>query len=345
MNFDFKLKGTEKVTDFYSSTSKKPMVSVCVQTYNQEKYIHKCLDGILNQKTNFEYEILLGEDESNDGTRDICISYAKKFPDKIRLFLHDRSNVINFDGCASGKYNSLYNLHQSRGEYIAICEGDDYWTDTLKLQKQIDFLELNYDYGMVYSDVYLMDEKGNRIKSNEAYEKSKERFESGYLYWNLLHKNFIQTLTVCVQKKLFVQYFNKFPNEEFAFDLRYWLFISCRTKIKFMDEKMASYRIHNLGLSRSNRFFAKRRPLVKQSAIIDYFELEKTFEKTNKTVLSDVLYDLVFVNDLDKLEKVPIMTFLKKRPKYFFLILFSFLRRLTNLLLIVNKNKDKKKLV
>jgi glycosyltransferase involved in cell wall biosynthesis len=121
------------------------MVSVCIQTYNHEKYIAQCLENVLNQKANFLWEIILGEDESSDSTREICIDYSRRFPDKIKLFLHSRSNVIYVNGNATGRNNLIQNLTNAKGKYIALCEGDDYWTDQYKLQKQVDFLEANPD--------------------------------------------------------------------------------------------------------------------------------------------------------------------------------------------------------
>ncbi len=135
------------------SSKNSPLVSVCVQTYNQESYIRECLDGILMQQTTFPYEIILGEDESSDGTRDICKAYAKKHPDKIRLFLRSRKDVIYINGNATGRYNFIENLKACSGKYIALCEGDDYWTDPLKLQKQVDFLEGNLEFGICFHNV------------------------------------------------------------------------------------------------------------------------------------------------------------------------------------------------
>lgn len=122
-----------------------PLVSVVCVTYNHEKYISQCLDSFLMQETNFDYEIILGEDESKDGTREICISYAEKHPKKIRLFLRSREDVIYINGQATGRYNLIESLKACKGKYIALCEGDDYWTDPLKLQKQVDLLEQNAD--------------------------------------------------------------------------------------------------------------------------------------------------------------------------------------------------------
>jgi len=121
-----------------------PFVSVHVITYQHAKYIAKCLDGILMQKTDFPFEIVIGEDESTDGTREICINYAKKYRDKIRLFLRDRKQSVITSSTGNKIYlNGILTLRSCNGKYIALCEGDDYWTDPLKLQKQMDFLNIN----------------------------------------------------------------------------------------------------------------------------------------------------------------------------------------------------------
>src|SRR4051812_49947536 len=99
-----------------------PKVSVLVFTYNHVNFISKCLDGILSQITNFCFDIYIGEDESSDGTREVCIQYASKYPDKIRLILHHRINNIKINGFPSGRFNSVYGYLTARGKYIALCE-------------------------------------------------------------------------------------------------------------------------------------------------------------------------------------------------------------------------------
>src|SRR3954469_1879083 len=119
MNFtDFKAKFQRKVVEeFLNSVPDNPLVSVCVQTYQHIAYIKDCLEGILMQQTNFPFEILLGEDQSADGTREICVEYAQKYPDKIRLFLHHRENNIKTNDRPTAKFNFLYSLFSSRGKY------------------------------------------------------------------------------------------------------------------------------------------------------------------------------------------------------------------------------------
>ncbi|MDX1760578.1 MAG: glycosyltransferase [Christiangramia sp.] len=121
-----------------------------VQTFQHESYIGPCLEGILNQHTDFPFEILLGEDGSSDGTREICQKYAARFPDKIRLFLHHPENKIKVQHMNTGNFNALYNFYSAKGKYIAFCEGDDIWVDSGKLQKQVDLLEAQPDLSLCF---------------------------------------------------------------------------------------------------------------------------------------------------------------------------------------------------
>jgi len=131
---------------------KRPKVSVSVATYNHEKYIGRALDSILMQKVNFEYEIVIGEDCSTDHTREIVLSYKDRYPEKIRLLLHE-SNV--------GMLENLKQLVlECNGQYVAKLEGDDYWTDPQKLQKQVTFLDCHPDYVACAHNVHIVDENG-----------------------------------------------------------------------------------------------------------------------------------------------------------------------------------------
>lgn len=111
------------------------LVSICCQAYNHKDYIVKALDGFLMQKTNFEFEILLRDDASTDGTSEICKKYANKYSDKIKLLAYTENQY------QKGVSPFIDNVKRAKGKYIAMCEGDDFWTDPLKLQKQVDGLE------------------------------------------------------------------------------------------------------------------------------------------------------------------------------------------------------------
>jgi glycosyltransferase involved in cell wall biosynthesis len=127
-----------------------PMVSVLVTTYQHSKFIRECLDGILMQKTDYPYEIIIGEDESTDGTREICKEYAERHQDKIRLFLRDQNISHYKSGNTSVLFNWYFLFMSVRGKYIFNCEGDDYWTDERKLIKQINILDNNPKYSFCF---------------------------------------------------------------------------------------------------------------------------------------------------------------------------------------------------
>ncbi len=138
-------------------------INICVLTYNHEKFIEECLDGILKQKVDFSYEVVIGDDCSTDRTRKICQKYIEKYPDRIRLI------------CSKKNIGMISNWHKILsvciGKYIALCEGDDYWTDPYKLQKQVDFLESNPDYVVCYQDAKIINEKGVIINSKYGPKK------------------------------------------------------------------------------------------------------------------------------------------------------------------------------
>ena len=124
---------------------KAPLVSVQMATYNHERYIRRAIESVLEQKTDFPFELVIGEDCSQDKTRDICIEYQKRYPDKIRvLWWHE--NVRKLGG------NSRRIAARCRGKYIAVCEGDDFWVSPQKLQKQVNILERNPSVGLCFTD-------------------------------------------------------------------------------------------------------------------------------------------------------------------------------------------------
>ena len=120
---------------------KSPLVSVCIFTYQHVAYIAECIESVLRQETDFPVEIVIGEDGSDDGTREIREKYAQQNPGKIRVISRSRKDVIYINGNPTGRFNFLETIKVLRGKYIAMVDGDDYWTDPLKLQKQADILE------------------------------------------------------------------------------------------------------------------------------------------------------------------------------------------------------------
>lgn len=141
-----------------------PLVSVWMITYNHEKYIRQSLEGAVSQKTNFAFEIIIGEDCSTDGTRAIVEEFESRYPDIIVPIYHE-TNV----GAMRNAYEYCY--PRLSGKYVACLEGDDYWIDENKLQKQVDFLEANPDYAIYCHRVYELSD-GNELRETGLFSSA-----------------------------------------------------------------------------------------------------------------------------------------------------------------------------
>ncbi|PAU93171.1 hypothetical protein CK503_13510 [Aliifodinibius salipaludis] len=287
MNFtEFKNKFQKVSVEHYSNNvPKEPIISVSVHTYQHANYIEDCLKGILMQETEFSFEILLGEDASTDGTREICIEYAKKYPEKIRLFLHKRANNIQIQNRPSGRFNFLYNLHNARGKYIAICEGDDYWTDPLKLQKQVEFMERHNEYSLCFHNSKVMYENGN--KSPHLFRKLENR---KYNIEELIKGPWF----VPTQSILFRSRFLEIPrwiNYLFGGDYALQLILADKGPFYCLNDTMSVYRKNNTGISSGGdaRMFAQY--LINVLTYFDYyseFRYHKKIEKRKKEIIHEL---------------------------------------------------------
>jgi len=263
----------EEVVELSNKLDNRPLVSVCIQTYQHVNYISDCLEGILNQKTNFKYEILIGEDESNDGTLDVCMSYAKKHPEIIRLFLHKRINNIAINGQPSGRFVFLSNLFLARGKYIALCEGDDYWTDPYKLQKQVDFLEANEEAVGTFHVCNTI-RNGEVVKTSQAVEEPIDSVEKLFKNWREIH-----TLSLVFRNadEIIPAYAIKKVR---AGDLLLCTYLLSRGSLYSLKDNMGNYRKHEGGVSKS-------------------YELGKEllFKSSNMLFLQELLTDIRYEKD------------------------------------------------
>ncbi|MCC6762259.1 MAG: glycosyltransferase [Chitinophagaceae bacterium] len=152
-------------------------------TYNHEKYIAQAIEGVLLQKTNFPFELIIGEDCSSDSTKDICIDYQIKYPDIIKLYLPEKNKGM--------QRNFFETMELALGKYIALCDGDDFWTDPDKLQKQVDALEKNQQAVLCFHPMTELHQNGDIFpqKSSVFHRPLNDRIA-------LLNINFISTLTV-----------------------------------------------------------------------------------------------------------------------------------------------------
>jgi glycosyltransferase involved in cell wall biosynthesis len=284
------------VQEYPHRVASKPLVSVVVQTYQHARYIKTCLEGILSQKTDFSVEILLGEDDSTDGTRQLCMDYANRYPDKIRLFLHARANNLGINGYPSGRFNFLYNLFSSRGRYIAICEGDDYWIDPNKLQKEVEFLENYPAYLMVTTDVILVDEHGQPVDDNTVMIRQRKARKPDLSFYDLLQFNQVNTLTTCIRAECLKELSTRLIKEDldFVYDYWYWLHVALRGRIRVFYEKTGAYRIHSNGLSRQEGFLKSYRPLVKYDALRKYLQASSDREiKSHSSIIFRTIFLLI----------------------------------------------------
>ena len=277
----FKKKYEKKeVKEWPNAVNQLPMVSICVQTYQHAAYIQECLDGILMQKTTFPFEILLGEDDSTDGTREICLEYAEKFPDKIRLYLHHRENNIKIGGQATGRFNFVYNLYSAKGKYIALCEGDDYWTNPLKLQKQVDFMEKILDFGICFHKVEVF----QQTKSILLEDTITREVPEVTTIRELAKGNFIHTPSVLFRNDF------KIPKWFLMTTLGDWslyMTIIKDKKIIKLQDNMAVYRLHDQGIW-SEKPQEERDKITLKAVKLIYKNLDME-EPTKQVILSRLI--------------------------------------------------------
>lgn len=238
----------------------KPLIDVIMVTYNHEKYIAKAIEGVLAQKTDFSFRLIIGDDHSTDDTRNICLSYAAQYPTIISCVLHDENKGIILN------YKSV--LESCTAKYIAILEGDDYWVDDHKLQKQFDILEADKETGVVYSKYFILENDNIRLFD---YKKIKNR--NGHLYPYLLHANFIGPLTACFRRDLisYLDFDFLVKNKITSIDYMLWLELSVHSKFHFLSDATAVYRRHPDSLSNTNNFIRKENFLTSSFIVVDYF--------------------------------------------------------------------------
>lgn len=258
-----------------------PVVSVCVYTYNHERFIKECLDSLLKQKTDFDFEIYIGEDYSTDSTRKICIEYARNYPNKIRLFLHELENKIFINEKPSGRFNLLYSLYKARGKYIAWCEGDDYWTDENKLQKQVDFLENNTEFSLCFTNIQRINTFGEVINQSVHHYKN-----DTFTHEDYVTKVTPPTLSTVLKKESIPvslpDDFIKIVNA----DMFLKAMVSKNGKVKFMDFISGCHRIHSGGAYSGVAYLQRHLNNLKTlKAMLIYFPSNKVKKNIKKSML------------------------------------------------------------
>jgi len=210
-------------------------VNVLMMAYNHEEFIGQAIESVLGQKTNFPFRLIIGEDLSPDGTGQICKEYAAKYPSQILLVQRDK-NV--------GPYVNFVEIYQTcTAPYIAMCEGDDYWTDSGKLQKQIDFLDNNPAYGICFHKSIERNEQDEEFITNEGLKDTLDIEDLVKQGW------FMRTASYVYRNGLFDEFPNWFFKVKATDYVLHILLAKGGAKIKFLDEVMSVYRIHQGGIS------------------------------------------------------------------------------------------------
>lgn len=220
------------IFDHELSSSKVPLVSIMCITFNHANFIRETLNGFIIQKTNFPVEIIIHDDASQDGTQDIIKEYEALYPNIIKPIYQSENQYSK-----KVDFGKEFIFPQIRGKYIATCEGDDYWTDRLKLQKQVDFLEQNNEYGLVYTDIDRINQDGELIDKNylsKDYYSFCESFED-----YLMHAPFRAPCTWCFRSSM-LKYFSKSYS---VADFPFLLDIMANSKIHQLNESTANYRV------------------------------------------------------------------------------------------------------
>lgn len=211
----------------------KPLVTVCNWVYNHKAFIEKSIDSILMQKTNFPVEIIIQDDASNDGTREIINKYNLKYPQLFNNILFEENQY------SQGKDITISLLSKAKGKYVALAHGDDYWTDPYKLQKQVDFLERNPAYVITWTQYSKLHD--NLISYPYQIEENR----------TITHENFSSTLChtlTCVFKVEAIKNYSILAEFHHFKDLSLYFLVLNSGKGYYFNDCTSVYRIHSGGI-------------------------------------------------------------------------------------------------
>ena len=221
------------------------MVTVCVVTYNQEKWIRQTLDSILAQQTDYPFEVIIGEDHGTDNTRAICQEYADRYEDVTLLPLRENMGVTA---------NWIQCVQAGKGKYIMTCAGDDWWHNPDKIQMQVDFMEAHPDCVVCHTDIDEYNEQTRTTVHNYIKQRGVVPPEGWIQKEILLGKEHISAVTMCIRRETFEKYV---PADEFArrrFPREDWptlLVLAAHGDILYLPESTATYRVGQESITRT----------------------------------------------------------------------------------------------
>ncbi len=256
-----------------------PKVSVLMLVYNHDAFIRQALDSILIQEVNFDYEIVVGDDCSTDNSLSILKEYAVKYPNKLKIISHT-SNV--------GIYQNLLAVFQScKGQYIAMLEGDDFWTSSTKLQQQIDFLDKNPDFSICFHRVSVFNNQNSKL----IYNFPKKNYKLISTVDDLLKHNFIQTCSVVYRNGLIKTIPEWFSSLKLA-DWPLHILHAEHGKIGYINQIMGAYRVHGKGVWSGNNLTYRNTEVIKMLEAINLHTKQKYIDIINATI-TNLYFDIV----------------------------------------------------
>lgn len=247
-----------------------PIVSVCMITYNHEKYIEEAINGVLMQECDFEIELILANDCSTDKTDEVIQNILKTHPRAsiIKYFKHEQNLGM--------MPNFIFALQQCEGKYIAMCEGDDYWIDSLKLQKQVGFLEDNIKYISHSHNVFFKDER-NQESIPSLFSKLPTR---DLLIDDVCPLRCFHTASLTFRKSAIINFnFEFLANKILSGDKYIYLNLFLQGSMFYEETPMAFYRRHEGGASTSEKLVQFLNSDVK---LYNYFVNKVDIELKNK---------------------------------------------------------------
>lgn len=253
-----------------------PVLSVHIVTYQHADYIRDAIESVLMQDVSFPIEIIIGDDESSDGTREICKTYAEENEEIIRLIQHKRENNIKIGGKPSPLFQYWYNMMSLRGEYFALLSGDDKWNDEKKLEKQVSFLQNNESYSLTFHDSIGVNKDGTIIENSLIPTNKKENYSKK----SLMCVPDFRYLTIAARNV-----FSEVPErlvECFNEDAVTSSILGQYGNAKYIKGiKPAHYRIHSESMMNSSEYY-----YIKEYSSITYYRLSKYYKNKEYELVS-----------------------------------------------------------
>lgn len=300
------------------------MVSVFCSVYNHKNYIAQCLDSLVSQKTSFIYEIIVKDDASTDGTSDIIRAYHEKYPDKIVPLILEENHLQR--GLGHVAFEKAF--HLMHGKYIAMCEGDDFWTDENKLQKQVDLMESHPEYSLCGHAAYYANEAGELIK-NDCF---RYKTGSGELTTEEIISSWsMATCSLLYRKSCRTDVTFPFQGNCINSDYALMVYMALKGKVYYLDELMSAYRIACNGSvtqkQRRNKEYYKKRRLEYVAMLdrIDAYSGKKYTDVINlrkRKTLFDLYLDLGDRDNLKQYSDIFKTVHKKTKCKYILCVYF-----------------------